>query len=551
MNARRIQVLAISNLRAKFHIGLLSTLVVGQSLGCQTPAWWAYRSMDCLPPSGDHVATEYLQTCGQDESQETQSAASSDPLKLPAELPGSQTPDLITPLRDKLDPAAYREELKRLYPELQPIENNQAAMPDLSVSASPLESLHSLARQNHPGLRAAVANVEVARGLMIQAGLPPNPSIGYEADTVRTLKTPGYHGAYLQQTIVTASKLGLAAEAAAVDYANAMVEQRKTWISVMTEIRRAYFDVLASRQRMVLANAFFDLTHRAYEAQIQLVTAGEAAPYEPLQLRVILTQARASLIKAQQESIAAWRRLATAVGCPDLPASPIDGRIDCSVPMIEYQDALARMNAVHTDLELAENSVRKQQTLVELADRQVIPDVNVGFVLQRDYTFEPGATTYNLMLGGDLPVLNRNQGNRIARRAEVVKASQQVQNTRNNLTAALAKAFGQYEANRLLAESFQSDALRDQVRAYRGVYQRYLADPSSVSFNDVIVAQQTVAQVLNQYLDILQSQWQSLVDIGELLQVDDLMELGPLSVVASVPDLSQEMQDQSVQKTSP
>jgi len=55
----------------------------------------------------------------------------------------------------------------------------------------------------------------------------------------------------------------------------------------------------------------------------------------------------------------------------------------------------------------------------------------------------------------------------------------------------------------------------------------------------VIVAQQTVAQVLNQYLDILQSQWQSLVDIGELLQVDDLMELGPLSQVATVPDVTE------------
>jgi cobalt-zinc-cadmium efflux system outer membrane protein len=424
-------------------------------------------------------------------------------------------------------------------------------MPEATAGVSALESLHELARQNHPGLKAAAADVEAARGLMIQAGLPPNPSVGYQADTVRTLNTPGYHGAYLQQTIITAQKLGLAAEAAAVDYANATVQQRKTWVTVMTEIRRAYFDVLAARQRMVLASAFFELTHRAYEAQIQLVTAGEAAPYEPLQLRVILTQARASVIKSQQESIAAWRRLAAAVGCPDLQATPIDGRIDCSVPAIQYEEALARMNAVHTDLEIAENAVRKQQTLVTLADRQVIPDVNVGFVLQRDYTFEPGATTYNLMLGGDLPVLNRNQGNRIARRAEAVRASQQVQQTRNTLTAALASAFGKYEANRQLAESFQAEALRDQVRAYRGVYQRYLADPSSVSFNDVIVAQQTVAQVLNQYLDILESQWQSLVDIGELLQVDDLMELGPLSQVASVPDITQELETKASGSPSP
>jgi cobalt-zinc-cadmium efflux system outer membrane protein len=494
--------------------------------------------MDCVPRATDTVATDYLQTCGEDPKGDTSALASSDPLKLPPDLTGTQTPDLIAPLRDKLDPQAYQEELKRLYPEPSAIPSDAMAMPNPTEGVSALESLHALARENHPGLKAAVANVEVARGLMIQAGLPPNPTVGYEADTVRTLNTPGYHGAYLQQTVITAQKLGLAAEAAAVDYANAMVEQRKTWVTVMTEIRRAYFDVLAARQRMVLASAFFDLTHRAYEAQIQLVTAGEAAPYEPLQLRVILTQARASVIKSQQESIAAWRRLAAAVGCPDLQAASIDGRIDCSVPAIRYEEALARMNAVHTDLEMAENSVRKQQTLVELADRQVIPDVNVGFVLQRDYTFEPGTTTYNLMLGGDLPVLNRNQGNRIARRAEAVRASQQVQNTRNNLTAALAGAFGKYEANRQLAESFQSEALRDQVRAYRGVYQRYLADPASVSFNDVIVAQQTVAQVLNQYLDILQSQWQSLVDIGELLQVDDLMELGPLSQVASLPDVT-------------
>ena len=525
--------------RANLRIGLLAALLTGSFAGCQTPAWWAYRSMDCVPKTADNVATQYLQTCGEVPATNTSTLGSSDPLKLPPELPGTQTPDLIAPLRDKLDPQAYQEELKRLYPEPSMIPSNAIAMPDPAGGVSALESLHELARQNHPGLKAAVANVEVARGLMIQAGLPPNPSVGYQADTVRTINTPGYHGAYLQQTVITAQKLGLAAEAAAVDYANAMVEQRKTWITVMTEIRRAYFDVLAARQRMVLASAFFDLTHRAYEAQIQLVTAGEAAPYEPLQLRVILTQARASVIKSQQESIAAWRRLGAAVGCPDLQATPIDGRIDCSVPAIQYEEALARMNAVHTDLEMAENAVRKQQTLVELADRQVIPDVNVGFVLQRDYTFEPGTTTYNLMLGGDLPVLNRNQGNRIARRAEAVRASQQVQNTRNTLTAALANAFGKYEANRQLAESFQSEALRDQVRAYRGVYQRYLADPASVSFNDVIVAQQTVAQVLNQYLDILQSQWQSLVDIGELLQVDDLMELGPLSQVATVPDVTE------------
>ena len=517
--------------------------------GCQTPAWWAYRSMACIPATADGVATDYMEICQNQEPNHDSFSVprvkdSKDPLRLPPELPGAQTPELTTPLREKLSAEGYRDALEKLYPDLPKSQVPVDAMPAAERGTSTLDALHEMARANHPGLRGAAANVEAARGLMVQAGLPPNPSVGYQSDTVRTMNTNGYHGAYLQQTIITARKLGLAAEAAAVDYANAMVEQRKAWVTITSGIRRAYFDVLAARQRMVLANAFFDLTQNAYQSQIQLVRAGEAAPYEPLQLRVILAQARAAVIKAEQESVASWRRLAAAVGCPDLPATDLAGRIDCSVPIVTYEEALARMTSVHTDLEIAQNAVRKQQTLVTLADRTVIPDVNVGLVLQRDYTFEPGTTTYNLVLGGDLPVLNRNQGNRIATRAQVVQASQQIQVTRNELIASLAEAYGKYEANRLLAESFQADALRDQVRAYRGVYQRYLADPSSVSFNDVIVAQQTVATVLGQYLDILQAQWQSLVDLGELLQVDDLMELGPLAQVAQFPNVQgDEIQD--------
>jgi outer membrane protein TolC len=379
---------------------------------------------------------------------------------------------------------------------------------------------------------------------MIQAGLPPNPNFGYEADTVRTLNTPGYKGAYLQQTIVTARKLGLAAEAAAVDYANAVISQRKTWVTVTSKIRRSYFQVLASRQRVVLANALLELSERAYHAQIQLVAAGEAAPYEPLQLRVLTTQARASLIRAQQDSIAAWRTLAAATGMPDLSVSALEGKIDCAVPEIAYESAVQRLIALHTDVQIAENTIRKQQSLVQLADRQNIPDLDVGFVLQRDYTFQPGGATYNFMLGGAIPVLNQNQGNRIAARAELVKAGQNVADTRNTLISELAGTYGVYQSNRQLADSFKSDALRDQVRAYRGVYQRYLADPSGVSFNDVIVAQQTVASVLNQYLDILQAQWQSVVDIGQLLQVDDLFEMGDRVEVAQFPAIDTEIVSQ-------
>ncbi|MFN9712805.1 MAG: TolC family protein [Planctomycetota bacterium] len=529
-------------------------------LGCKAPCTSPFRTFRATPQQTDLSAPDYWQSCG---DATTSAAASSDPsstastsrdsglmslsghqqsaeqgpLRLPPELPGANTDPLVVPSMRDLNAEQQREAIRNLFPELRPADADLSATPEPMDSRMGLESLHQMALANHPSLRAATAAVESTRGLMIQAGLPPNPRIGYQADTVNTLFTQGYQGAFLTQTIITARKLGLAAEAAAVDYANAVIAQRKTWVQVSSNIRRSYFQVLAARQRVRLANALYELAGRAYNAQVELVAAGEAAPYEPLQLRVLTTQARAVLVRAQQDAIASWRTLAAAVGVPDLDVAVIEGSIDCAVPNITYEEALERLSAVHTDIQIAQNLVRKQRTLVTLADRTPIPNLDVEFVLQRDHTFDPGANTYNLILGGEVPALNRNQGNRIATRAELARAGQQVTETQLSLISDLAKTYGVYRANRELADSFKTEGLSDQVRAYRGVYQRYLADPSGVSFNDVIVAQQTLASVLTQYLDILQSQWQSVVDLGELLQVEDLFQMGPLAPVAQMPAL--------------
>ncbi len=577
----------------------LVLVVICTLVGCRVPNWMAFRSLRSVPCSSDSSSSSYFDKCssaeaetatpdfeksesdikkektsasgaiitaapairlasyGQTSAPDTKNASkkqevlekpdvspkkqSDGPLKLPSDLPGAETPPISLSRRDadgkQLDANKLKENILKLYSASPALPNEPDALPDALNGQISLEELQIIARENHPGLRAAAASVESARGLMVQAGLPPNPNVGYEADTVRTLNTPGYHGVYMQQTFITAKKLGLAAQAAATDYANAEVTMRKMWVTVQSSVRRSYFQVLASRKRVVLVRALAELSENAYQSQIKLVIAGEAAPYEPYQLRVLTAQARASLIRAQQESIAAWRTLAAAVAVPSLQPKALVGRIDCPVPEISYENALARMTAVHTDLQIAENLISKHRTLVTLADRVPIPDLNVGFVLQRDYTFTPGTNTYNLTVGGAVPVWNQNQGNRISARAELVRSMQVVSDTQNQLIAKLAPMYGTYQANRQLAQSFRTDALSDQVRAYRGIYQRYLTDPSGISFNDVIVGQQTVASVLNQYVDILQSQWLSTVDLGEILQVDDLFQMGEPAEVAEIPAL--------------
>ena len=192
--------------------------------------------MACIPATADGVATDYMEICHDHESNNDSLSVprvkdSKDPLRLPPELPGAQTPELTTPLREKLSAEGYREALEKLYPDLPKSQMPEDAMPAAERGKSSLDALHEMARANHPGLRGAAANVEAARGLMVQAGLPPNPSVGYQADTVRTMNTNGYHGAYLQQTIITASQLDIAAQTAPVHYTKPKAAQCKAWRS--------------------------------------------------------------------------------------------------------------------------------------------------------------------------------------------------------------------------------------------------------------------------------------------------------------------------------
>ena len=74
-----------------------------------------------------------------------------------------------------------------------------------------------------------------------------------------------------------------------------------------------------------------------------------------------------------------------------------------------------------------------------------------------------------------------------------------------------------------------------QVRVYRGIYDRFLVDGQSVDFAQVVVSQQTLAQVVDSYVVSLSNEWNSLVDVAQLLQVTDLQTMDGAAVSSSPP----------------
>ena len=75
----------------------------------------------------------------------------------------------------------------------------------------------------------------------------------------------------------------------------------------------------------------------------------------------------------------------------------------------------------------------------------------------------------------------------------------------------------------------------DQVRYYRGVFERRKIDPSA-AFGDLVAAQQTLVADVTAYLGVLGSLWTSVVGVADFLQTDDLYQLGKPLELPELPD---------------
>jgi cobalt-zinc-cadmium efflux system outer membrane protein len=407
------------------------------------------------------------------------------------------------------------------YPSLTPI---GASLAEGSGSPMSLADLQQLALTNSPVLRQAEASADAAYGLAIQAGLHPNPTAGYQVDQWQPGPKPehnsGQQGFFINQLIKTAGKLSLARQVAGYDYINALVAVRRARVDVSNLVRTSYFAALVARQAWEVNKALAGTADEVYRLQLKQVAAGEAAGYEPLQLYSQAVQARNAVIQAEATYRASWRQLAAAVGRPDLPPTPLGGRADTPAPTFSLDDLTARMLEGHTDLLTARNSIAQAQTNLTLQRRIPISDVTVNNTQQ----FDNAASNYQfgLQIGITLPLYDRNQGNVRSAYAQIAVATEKLASTQNDLTGRMAEAFARYEANKAIAANYRDRILPTLTQTYQSLVRRYQVEPDKVGFNDIVVAQQNLAQAMQSYLAALSSLWQAVVDVANLAQQDDL-----------------------------
>lgn len=457
---------------------------------------------------------------------------------IPNEIPGADAPPIRVPPYNPQQPDAQRmAALEQLYHGLPPLPPRLEPQPGPCGAPLTLADLQSMALQRSPVVRQAQADVATARGVMIQAGTVQNPEVGFEGDTIGTGHTGGYQGINVEQTVPLGGKLHLARLAREMDLRNAEVALRRTQFDVFTAVRTNYYATLVAAETLKINRALAEFTDQVYRVQIDRVKAGESAPYEPMQVRVLAFQAHAAVVQSTNAYFSAWRQLAATLCAPEMPPTLLAGDIGLPVPNLSYQAAWCWIMENSTRLLTARFSISSAQYSLVLARRVPwIPDMDLETTVQRDFTTLPDQPwVYSVKARVPLPVFDQNRGNIIAAEGALARANHGYALARDTLASTLADAYGRYDTNKITVDYYRKDIIRDQVQSWRGLWQRHQEDPDSVQFTDVVSAQQTLAQTIQTYAQTLGAQWQAVVDLADLMEVDDVCQVGRAEIMQLPP----------------
>lgn len=459
-------------------------------------------------------------------------------LKVPPGIPGSEAAPLPDTRPEKMTAEQRQQTIRRLYPELPPLQEMPTAEPGPNGQAYTLADLQKLAVENSPTLRQAASDIESFRGAVVQAKTYQNPIVAYSPTANNNNSNTGARGGYIDQHITMWGKRPLTVAAAQKILDNAVLALKRSRSDLSTNVRNAYFALIVAKETMRVNEALARFTDEIYRLYTGYLASGVVATYEPAPLRAQAYTNRLAYKQAITSYMYAWKQLVATIGLPQLPLTEVSGRVDRLIPYYEYDKVLAHVLANHTDVLTARNGVQIAQYNLKLAQITPMPDVDVNFGYWKEMTLAPYSSYYAATLSFPIPIWDRNKGNIMSAQAALIRAVEESHRVEMFWTNTLAANYANYQNNLYALEYYRRYILPDQVRYYRGIFTRRQVDINA-SPADLVTAQQALATNVQNYLGILSSLWTAVVSVADPLQTADLFQMAQPRELPELPDLSQ------------
>lgn len=383
-----------------------------------------------------------------------------------------------------------------------------------------LADLEEIALEHNPTLVTAEARVDAARGQWEQAGLYPNPVIGYHATEVGNLETAGQQGGFISQRFITAGKLRLDQAVASRKIQEASflfdVQQQR----VLSDVQVRFYDALVAGRRLELTKQLARIGDELVAASEKLLKARQISENNLLQSEIEAEESHVLDDNARNENVEAWRRLAAVIGVPMMKVTPLQDDLDQDLPRYTWEDCYTMVVKQSPELAAARARVERARASIQRAGREKIPDIDLSVSVRHHNV--TGSDVANVQVGIPIPIFDANQGNVQTAQAEWIAARNDARRIELDLQDRLAVAFRRYANAHQQADRYNS---RIQTRARRSLdlvtdgYQK-----GQVDYLMLITTQQTFVRVNLAYLDAVREFREAMAVIEGQLLSDSLSQ---------------------------
>jgi cobalt-zinc-cadmium efflux system outer membrane protein len=398
-----------------------------------------------------------------------------------------------------------------------------------------LADFERIALERNPTLKQAVAQFEGTLHRSRQAGLYPNPVVGYIQDqigsfseskptsagfAVRGRPSPGDNvGAFFQWQLVTAGKLRLSRAKFAEEATAARWQAIAQELRVLNGVRMHYLEVLAAQRMIEIHREIVKLDGDALRTSQEMFNVGQAGEPDVIQARVQERRAKVALKGAENQFRGDWEELVSLAGAPELRPVPVDARfLEAEIAPLSFDGSLTELLHHSPEIHAVLSEIRRDEVMVRRERVEPIPNVQVQAVT--GYNYEFGVQTAGVQIGIALPIFNRNQGTIREAMSDLSRDRAEYERVTLSLRKRLAEVYTQYQDAAQSVDDFRSGSLPMARQAYElqlaGYHQR------RAPWAQVIASRRMYFELSKDYVESLLALRQAEVEIGGMLLVDGL-----------------------------
>lgn len=378
---------------------------------------------------------------------------------------------------------------------------------------------------DNPELRAVRAEVDAARGRLLQAGLRPNPMLDLGAQqSVTGPDNDILVGVTLPLDLNRRKEGRVGVAERELEMKESQVADRER--QLRAEVRMKAGELLAALRNLRFTEELLEVNRKALGLVQERVRRGAVPSLEENLMRVEVNRLDASRrILASKVEVFALQLKVLAGLAPDAPLSLRDD-LSPAPARFDPEEGLRRALAARPDLLVsrAEVAMAGAKIRKEEAEGRWDASINVGYMRQ-NFGFDlkgikengdtgPITDIFHYVGGGvtiTLPLRNRNQGNVSAALAEAQAAGRRMDFVTLTIRQEVAAAFTEYEAAQLSLEIYGQgvrEVARQNLEVIRQAYEL-----GRTSLLDVIAEQRRYIDIEMGYTEALKQVYDAAIEV--------------------------------------